>query len=233
MRRTWIKLYVDQCLRGSMIEELTAEQRWLWIGFLLLAGDSSVPGIIFRRKSADGIPIGYSNVTLAEMLDVDIEIYTDGIRRMIDKAKISIDKKGVIHILNWAKYQSEYQRQKVYRGGDKKDCNLSDDVDIERDVDVDVDLRVKAENTGQLFEEFWTNYPREGRFHKKACASRFAAIVKAGGLADLKAGFTGYLDHLKDEELNKNFKKRPMHVMTFLNKERYATYKEFIYEPRL
>jgi uncharacterized protein YdaU (DUF1376 family) len=91
---------------------------------------------------------------------------------------------------------------------------------------------IKAENTGQLFEEFWTNYPREGRFHKKACALRFASIVKAGGLAELKAGFAGYLDHLKDER-QKGFDKHPMHVMTFLNKERYMTYKDFKYAARL
>jgi hypothetical protein len=98
-----------------MIEELTAEQRWMWIGFLLMAGDSSLPGIVFRRKDENGKPKGYSFVALAEMLDINIAIFRDGIRRMIAKKKINVEKDGVISILNWDKYQSEYQRQKPYR----------------------------------------------------------------------------------------------------------------------
>jgi len=94
-------------------------------------------------------------------------------------------------------------------------------------------VQVKADNTGQLFEEFWSAYPREGRFHKKACLARFTSIAKNGGIDDLKAGFAGYMDHLKDEKLNKHFDKQPMHMMTFMNKERYLTYKGFRYEPSL
>jgi len=93
--------------------------------------------------------------------------------------------------------------------------------------------RVKADKAGQLFEEFWSAYPREGRFHKKACLARFTSIAKNGGIDDLKAGFAGYMDHLKDEKLNKHFDKQPMHMMTFMNKERYLTYKGFKYEAGL
>jgi hypothetical protein len=126
-----------------MIEELRPAQRWMWIGLLLLGGDSSIPGVIFRRKDADGGLLGYSPVTLAEMLDVDLEDYHDGTQRMIAKSKISINSAGVITILNWSKYQSEYERQKSYREPRKKGykikCNQSDtlDGDIERNEDVE------------------------------------------------------------------------------------------------
>ena len=56
-----------------MIEELRPAQRWMWIGLLLLGGDSSIPGVIFRRKDADGGLLGYSPITLTEMLAVDLE----------------------------------------------------------------------------------------------------------------------------------------------------------------
>lgn len=122
-----------------MIEELTAEQRWLWIGLLLMAGDSSIPGTVYRRKNDDGVPIGFSDVTIAETLDVSLECFHDGIERMKAKDKISVDANGVIHITNWAKYQSEYQRQKPYRmdkkEGYKSDCNQSNEVEGEGDVE--------------------------------------------------------------------------------------------------
>lgn len=144
MRRNWIKLYVDQCLRGSMMSELNAAQCWQWVGFLLLGGDSIVPGIIFRRKDDNGGLVGYSDITLAETLNIDIDTYRDGIRRMIEKEKISVDEKGVITILNWHKYQSEYQRQKPYlidgykktsKKTYKKNCNKSNALDREGEGD--------------------------------------------------------------------------------------------------
>ena len=139
MRRTWIKIYVDQVLRGSMIAELTAEQRWQFLGLLLLAGDSSVPGVIFKRKDADGALVGYSPLTIADMLDVEPNTYDDGIRRMIDKSKITVDENGVISIVNWSKYQSEYERTRhaMSRGVQKYGVDV--DVDVERDVDIEID----------------------------------------------------------------------------------------------
>ena len=139
MRRSWIKLYVDQCLRGSMIAELTAEQRWQFLGLLLLAGDSSVPGVIFKRKDADGALVGHSPLTIADMLDVEPNVYEDGIRRMVEKSKITIDANGVISIVNWSKYQSEYERTRhaPSRGVQKYGVDVDVDVDVERDVDIE------------------------------------------------------------------------------------------------
>jgi hypothetical protein len=152
MSRPWVKLYVEQCLRGSLIAELTPAQRWIWIGLILLGGDSSIPGVIFRRKDAEGGLLGYSSVTLTEMLDVDLEDYQDGTQRMISKGKISINSAGVIAILNWSKYQSEYERQKTYRNRRKKSnmesCNQSDTLDgeFERDREIEGEDKDQAES---------------------------------------------------------------------------------------
>ncbi len=115
MRRNWIKLYVDQCLRGTMISELSAVQRWIWVGLLLMAGDSSEEGLIFLRKDENGAYVGYSNPTIAELLGVEVDDFFNATAKMIRYEKISVDKNNVIKILNWKKYQSEYQRQKPYR----------------------------------------------------------------------------------------------------------------------
>jgi hypothetical protein len=112
MRRTWVKLWVDQCLRGSMIAELTPEQRWIFVGLLLLAGDSEVAGTLFRRKDANGELVGPSDFYLADTLGVQEEAIGPALDRMIEKTKISRDAQGVIRIVNWSKYQSDYERTK-------------------------------------------------------------------------------------------------------------------------
>ena len=144
MRRNWIKLYVDQTLRGSLIEELSAAQRWMFVGLLLMAGDSSIPGSIYRRKDEDGVPIGYANAVLADTLGVCEEELAPALIRMVQKSKIIIDDKGVITIVNWHKYQSEYERTK---DAPSRRTKVQDDSvqkypqegegDVDRDVDVD------------------------------------------------------------------------------------------------
>jgi len=142
-----------------MISELTPPQRWQWVGLLLLAGESSEPGIIFKRRDQTGTFIGYADITLADLLDLDIDVFRDGIQRMINADKIRVGAQGEIYITNWSKYQSEYLRQKPHR----KACNLSYkkgykkgykggykksyDVDIEGEGDIDVEEKKKEENT--------------------------------------------------------------------------------------
>lgn len=110
MARKWVKLWVDQCLRGSMMAELSPEQRWIFVGLLLLAGDSEVPGTIFRRKDENGSLVGYRPLVLADTLGVPDESIDPALTRMVEKGKISINAQGVITVLNWSKYQSDYER---------------------------------------------------------------------------------------------------------------------------
>jgi len=110
MRRNWIKLYVDQCLRGSMMEELTNEERWSWIGLLLLAGDCPIEGEIGITNE-----IGYTDEQISKMIDVPIEIFRRAKKKMIEAEKISTADNNIIRIINWKKYQSEYGRQRIYR----------------------------------------------------------------------------------------------------------------------
>lgn len=120
MRRNWIKIYVDQCLRGTMISELTPAQRWVWIGLLLMGGDSTIEGVIFSRKDVDRTPLGFSDAAMAENLGVTRREYLAAKAKMIQHEKIEISEKGAIKILNWNKYQSEYQRQRPYRGNTER-----------------------------------------------------------------------------------------------------------------
>jgi len=149
MKRNWIKLYVDQCLRGTMISELSASQRWGFVGLLLMAGDSNEEGLIFLRKNESGEFIGYSDHTMSELLGMDIKEYLFAKEKMINFDKISVDKNNVIRIINWKKYQSEYQRQKQYRDDScqsySKNCNSTSNKSNTLDKDKEIDK--ERENT--------------------------------------------------------------------------------------
>lgn len=105
-----MKLYVSTVF-GSTSKELEPAERWIWVGFLALAGDSQWDGVIKAT-----VTLGYSDEQLADLLAVDTPLLRAAKRKMIKADKITVDEKGIISINNWEKYQSEYDRQKKYRG---------------------------------------------------------------------------------------------------------------------
>lgn len=214
--------------------EFGPAERALWIDLLSLAGKDD--GYIRANEDTP-----YPAKQLAGMLVYEEDFVAQTIEDFIEKGKLSRLKNGVLHVTNWEKYRLSDGHKRVlkHRGvlPNVTDGVTSDTKSVTQirsnQIKSNHIKTIKADNTGQLFEEFWTAYPREGRLHKKACLTRFTSLVKAGELDSLKAGFTGYLDYLKHKELNENFKQQPMHAMTFLNKERFKTYAGFKYEPRL
>jgi len=107
-RRTWIKMWV-KLLRDKEFMKMDTENRWVWVGLLLLAGDSPVPGKIGISEE-----MGYSLEQIAHLLAVDTKAVQKTISLMGDKSLV-IDMNGVITINKWEDYQSEYQRQLKYR----------------------------------------------------------------------------------------------------------------------
>jgi hypothetical protein len=146
MKRTWIKLWVDQTLRGSMLEELNPEQRWIFIGLLLMAGDSSIPGVIFGRKNERGELIGRPTMVIADTLAVKSGTLLQALDRLKEVNKVRVSELGVIWVENWRKYQSEYQRQKPYRSHEsyKQSCHQSNDIDREGEGE--------GEEEGEVFD---------------------------------------------------------------------------------
>jgi len=113
-RRTWIKIYCDKWLRGSIREE-SPETRAIWIDILSLAGDSAYgdDGII---SVAPGC--GYTDEQIAKILRVPIQLWKKTKKKLQKTDRISNNKSGEIVITNWKSYQSEYARQKQYRQSD-------------------------------------------------------------------------------------------------------------------
>jgi len=153
LRRNWIKLYVDQVLRGTCFEELIPDERFIWFGFLLLAGDNAMEGKICVTEE-----MGFSKEQLASLLKCDTELIKRSIKKMIRYEKIKINKNNVIQILNWQKYQSEYQRQRDYREEYKKrkdkrkksvvtqsnnaKCGIERDIEEEEEIDKDKEKNI-------------------------------------------------------------------------------------------
>ncbi len=112
-RRPWIKLFVDECLRGTIREDLTAEERGIWYDFLILAGANRVRGRISANETQ-----AYTTARVAAILNVKENVISRCIVKFLAQGRIAVDEAGIIDITNWDGYQySSYDRQKPYRQG--------------------------------------------------------------------------------------------------------------------
>jgi hypothetical protein len=127
-----------------MISELTPEQRWIFIGLLLLAGDSEVPGTVFQRKDEGGALLGFRSAILADHLGVPDESINPALTRMIEKGKIEVNVLRVITISNWSKYQSDYERTREAPSRRTK-VQPPEEQKYRLDLDLDGDLEEEKE----------------------------------------------------------------------------------------
>jgi len=115
LHRDWVKLYVKECLIGSMREEMTPEERSVWYDFLVLAGNSRVPGVICANENQ-----GFSTKRIAQLLNSPESLIKKCIKAW-NGDRIKVDLAGRILLINWEKYQyTDYDRQKNYRGTKRK-----------------------------------------------------------------------------------------------------------------
>ena len=108
-RRRWIKLYPVECLDGSIRFQLSSEERGVWYDLLNFAAICTNSGTISDR---DGRPLPHSFI--ANRLNIPLSLLKKTITKCIDEGRLIEDISG-IHISNWSVYQSEYERQKIYR----------------------------------------------------------------------------------------------------------------------
>ncbi len=113
MARKWIKLWVQECLTGTMRFDFLPEERGVWYDLLILAGNCRLDGII-----AAGPNKPYPHNWIAGTLNIPPELLEETLKKCELSDRISENCDG-IHILNWKRYQSEYDRQKPYRKAKK------------------------------------------------------------------------------------------------------------------
>ncbi len=126
-RRTWIKLFCDRWLRGTLREE-TLEVRGLWADLLALAGDSNY-GDAGTIQVTPGM--GFTDDQIAALFNIPLEKWIAGKSRLFETGRLKICPINVIQIEKWKSYQSEYDRQKQYRKGEKGQQKVQDKVQRE------------------------------------------------------------------------------------------------------
>lgn len=147
----WIRLWVEETLEGSTFDEMgsTLEGlafRGVWFSLLALAGSSPVPGKICFTEDT-----GFTLNQIAKKLKVDKELLKKALEflKSDEVNKIKVENSSdeiIIEIVNWNKYQTEYERQKKYRqkGLQVKVTGKSyttDEDEDEEDIDKDKDKK--------------------------------------------------------------------------------------------
>lgn len=105
----YIKLWVAESLEGTIRFDFEPEERGVWYDLLLLAGRMRQKGLI---AAGPGQP--YPRRWIAGVLNVPEDLLDCTILKCIETGRISENSNGLL-IVNWVKYQPEYDRQKPYR----------------------------------------------------------------------------------------------------------------------
>jgi hypothetical protein len=114
--RDWIKLWIKESLIGTIRDDLTPEERSVWYDFLLLAGNSRLPGTIAANETTP-LPVK----RIAGILNIPEKLVTHCLDKFKDSGRIDFNDAGIIRIVNWEKYQySDYDRVKKYRQAHKE-----------------------------------------------------------------------------------------------------------------
>lgn len=114
--RSWIKIWVDPWLSGSM-RFMTPAERGLWADLLALAGHSRHDGIICAGEE-NGKLVGYPLGWLAATLNMDPSEVQKGVNNLKKGNRITVQEENnrlIIYIVKWRKYQNNYDKQARYK----------------------------------------------------------------------------------------------------------------------
>lgn len=106
--RTWIKIYPQQCLQGSIRWQLSAAERGVWYDLLNLAALQPTPGII---ADSDGRAV--PDWFIAQLLNISVDLLEQTLEKCEKEGRIERDDTG-IRIVNWNAYQGNYEKPEKY-----------------------------------------------------------------------------------------------------------------------
>jgi hypothetical protein len=222
--RSWVKLWVNEWLDGTTRYEMSDSQRAFWIDLLAMAGRSRYPGIICAGKSTDGKYIGYPINKFQSLMSEPLNVEeTLAMFERTGKITVNVTPDSplrllTLELLNWDKYQSEYNRQKPYRKraklqqSDPHSYNQGNNTDTETDTETEVDGEIEVEKP---FGAFWNLYPRK--------VGRAKAEKWWNETSELQRDFAmkGLLCWKRAEQWNRDDGKYIPYASTFLAQKRY------------
>lgn len=154
MARRWIKLWVAESLRGTSRFDFTPAERGVWYDLLILAGDCRQDGLI-----SPGAGVSYPLRWIAVTLNIGPSLLHKTIEKCKKCSRIEENVDG-FRILNWNKYQSDYERQKPYRAKkvttkvhQKLPLEEEEEKEVEIDKEVTVTFKEFYDKDGVVFEE--------------------------------------------------------------------------------
>jgi len=109
-RRVWVKIWITGWLHGSIRWQMSPDERATWADLICLAGECGKEGAICDNDNRP-FPRDY----IANQLNIPQELLDRTIAKCRHEGRID-DRDDMIVIINWKVYQSEYERQKQYRG---------------------------------------------------------------------------------------------------------------------
>ncbi len=109
--RTWIKIYCDKWLNGTIREE-SLEVRAVWVDLLVLAGSGNY-GDSGEIKITN--QVGFLDQQLADLMQISVQKWVACKKKLVETDRVWLKNGNIIVIKNWSKYQSEYERQRAYR----------------------------------------------------------------------------------------------------------------------
>jgi hypothetical protein len=116
-KRSWVKIWVTGWLHGSIRWQLLPDERGVWADLIVLAGECSQDGAICDNDSHP-----YPRDFIANQLNISQELLDRTIAKCRHEGRL-VDNDDILHIVNWAAYQSEYDRVKKYRRPKDDDPN--------------------------------------------------------------------------------------------------------------
>lgn len=138
-QRTWIKIYCDKWINGTLREEPLA-LRGLWVDLLTLAGNGTY-GDAGKIGLPQNVPLTDNQV--AAILKIEPQEWLDGKSRLIETDRVRETAEGLIEIINWKKYQSEYSRQKSYRQKLQHKVTAKSAQEKEKEIEIEIENSTK------------------------------------------------------------------------------------------
>lgn len=110
-RRTWVKIYCDKWIEGTIRQE-SAALRGVWTDLLALCGSGEYSDLGEIKVRND---IGFTDLQFQKALNLSRKEWLTIKKRLTETQRIHQNSDNILTIINWKMYQSEYERQKPQR----------------------------------------------------------------------------------------------------------------------